>query len=109
MAKPIRSRTVRLPYVITDRDRHGTPRTYGRRYGCSIRIREAKGTPAVVRAVANALERLERPTTPRTGIKGPTRDTFGWLAAHYTASPEFNGLNRISQRTRRNIIEACLQ
>jgi hypothetical protein len=97
---------MKLHYLSYERDRHGNRRVYVRRYGRRIRVREKEGTPAFVRAVANALEKLER--GPALAVRGQARGTFGWLASAYMGSVEFNALDARSQRTRRGVIEKCL-
>jgi integrase len=97
---------MKLHYLSYERDRHGNRRVYVRRYGRRIRVREKEGTPAFVRAVANALEKLER--GPALAVRGHARGTFGWLASAYMGSVEFNALDERSQRTRRGVIEKCL-
>ena len=100
-----------LPYLRSDRDRHGNRRYYVRRYGRSERIREEPGTAAFARAYGEAVERLarrDRPQgspTPRITHPG----SFAAVAQAYFNSPEFRALNGRSQNTRRSIIESCLR
>src|ERR1043166_6666752 len=98
---------MKLKYITRDRDRHGTPRIYVRRFGRYIRLRSVSGTPQCAREYAAALETLAKPAAQDVA-KGPAHSTLGWLALRYFASVEFNTLDRISQRTRRRTIELCL-
>jgi integrase len=95
---------VDFPYLISDRDRRNNLRYYVRRNGRKIRIREKYGTEAFALAYADAL---------RAGggeiMKAALPGTFGWLAACYFASAEFNKLDAKSQTTRRLVIEGCLR
>jgi len=98
-----------FPYLSAEKSRHGTPRLYVRRHGRRIKISESLGSPAFLRAYQSAIARLEKPTAP--GRPEPhrwPRGSFGELAHRYFAAPEFTGLDPISQRTRRQVIEACL-
>jgi len=47
---------VALPYLLKDRDRHGTPRWYVRRYGKKIRLRSARGSPEFAAEYTSAVE-----------------------------------------------------
>lgn len=106
-----------LPYLMPDKDRHGNPRlrvrvkVNGR--ARKITIKETPGTPEFMEAYAAAVRRLKAGEIPersaRTIVAGPAPDTLGWLAARYFGSPEFQALDRKSQRVRRSIIEACLR
>lgn len=98
----------RLRYVSYEDDRHGKPRVYVRRHGRRLRIREKPGSAAFIKAVALALDRLERPESIPTAIIGARKGTLGWLAEIYFASVEFKALDVTSQRTRKAIIENCL-
>jgi integrase len=93
-------------HVYIEPDPAGNDRTYVRRHGRRIRIREKRGSPEFHRQVARALEKLENPTYHRP--KGSAHGTLGWVADLYLASAEFKALNPISQRTRRAIIDRCL-
>jgi integrase len=102
-----------LPYLLRDRDRHGTIRFYVRIAGKKIRIREAKGTPAFARAYADAVEMLgaRRKHAPGTVVEHPA-GTFGWLGAKYFASKGEGGFLKLakdSQRARRNSLEECFR
>jgi integrase len=99
-----------LPYLMADTDRHGNERLFVRRYGRKIRIHAKPGTAAWAEAYSAALEVLEvgGPSKPAPR-RGAPAGTLGWLAASYFASVEFKALPRLSQSTRRGIIEACLR
>jgi integrase len=101
---------VDFPYLMPDRDRHGSARVYVRRRGRKVRIREKPGTEAFARAYADALRALDGGPAPESpALKGAPAGTLGWLAACYFASTEFRGLDAKSQTTRRLIIEECLR
>jgi integrase len=104
--KPMR---LDLPYLMADTDRHGTRRLFVRRNGRKVRIREKPGTAAFASAYTAALERLES-AEPRAlpRRQSAPSGTLGWLVASYVAAAEFKALDRISQRTRRGILEGCL-
>jgi hypothetical protein len=100
---------VDFPYLMADRDRHGNARLYVRRYGRKIRIRKKLGTEAFALAYADALRALEQDSGASEIVKAAPAGTFGWLAARYFASIEFKRLDRLSQTTRRLVIESCLR
>ena len=101
---------VDFPYLMSDRDRHGTRRYYVRRYGRKIRLRYGLGTEAFAQAYADALRVLDpRSAGDRQAITAALAGTLGWLAANYFSSAEFRRLDPVSQRTRRSIIEDCLR
>jgi hypothetical protein len=97
-----------LPYLSSEPDRHGNQRLYVRRNGRRIRIKQKRGTAAFAKAYAAALEELETVTKEHSAPSAAPRGTFGWLAAKYFASDEFQGLDPESQLTRRRVIESCL-
>lgn len=100
-----------LPYLSPETDRHGNDRLYVRRNGRRVRIRQKPGTPEFAKAYAAAIEELASPVLRdrRRTASGAPRGTLGWLAAEYFASEEFGSLDPESQRTRRRVIEGCLQ
>ena len=99
---------VDFPYLVADRDRHGNARLYVRRYGRKIRIRKKLGTEAFALAYAEAIHALEQ-EGGRSEIVKAAPGTFGWLAACYFASTEFNALDPALQTRRRLYIESCLR
>lgn len=104
--KPMR---LDLPYLMADTDRHGNRRLFVRRHGRKVRIREKPGSAAFASAYTAALTALESRPIPavRPRAAAPT-GTLGWLVASYVGSAEFKGLDPVSQRTRRGILEGCL-
>jgi len=98
---------VDLPYLYREPDHRGNPRLYVRKAGRRIRLKERPGTPEFLAAYAAALEAVGARQDARRRAAAP--DTFGWLAAQYFAHRAFTGLNARSQRTRRGIIEECLE
>ena len=67
---------VDFPYLMSDRDRHGSRRYYVRRQGRKIRIREIPGTEAFVIAYADALRAIN-PLLCRNAEDGSGRQP--WL------------------------------
>src|SRR5262249_25636566 len=102
---------VDLPYLSVEPDRHGNDRLYLRRYGRRQRITEEPGTPAVWAAYRAGLDELEtRRPLPAPAQRSAARPgSLRWLAGLYFASEEFLALDPVSQRTRRNVIESCLE
>lgn len=100
-----------LPHLSPEKDRRGNPRLYVRRYGRRIRLRMAPDAPGFTAAYQDALNRLKAsapaPKAPPEA-KWP-KASFGELAGEYFGSEEFTVLDAISQRTRRQVIEGCLQ
>lgn len=100
-----------LPFLVSDRDRHGNVRVFVRRKGRKIRMRETPGTDAFLTAYKTAVEKLAPPAplqtvTPRQPF--PTA-TLGWLGTRYFASEEFQALDVDSQRIRRGVLESCFR
>lgn len=104
--KPMR---VDLPYLMTDRDRHGTTRYYVRRFGRKIRLKQRPGTEAFAQAYSDALSVIANPSGERSVVTGAAAGTLGWLAASYFASNEFRKLTGKTPATRRSVIESCLR
>jgi integrase len=101
---------VDFPYLMSDRDRHGSRRYYVRRHGRKVRIREIPGTEAFATAYADALRGIDpRCAENRETLRAAAAGSLGWLAANYFSSTEFRKLDPISQRTRRSILEDCLR
>jgi integrase len=105
-----------LDYLSREENRHGNEVLYVRRNGKRIRIKEPEGTPAFVRAYADAVDKLGVPPSKRATATTPppqhAKGTFGWLGAEYFKSKgegEFLRLDKESQRARRNALEECFQ
>jgi integrase len=97
---------VELPYIRTDRDRHGNWRTYVRRRRRSIRIDAKRDTPEFLDAYRSALTKLEH--TP--AARGAEPKSLRWLIENYYASPEFTKeLGDRTQYVRRGILDALVQ
>lgn len=109
--------TVRLPYLVRDRDRHGTLRWYVRRKGVGkLRLRETPGSPEFLEAYRAALAALDRRVqdlaagldleaghgNAHDGGDAPgqpaTPGTFTWLCRAYYASAAWR--QELSARTR---------
>lgn len=105
--------TVRLRYLFEHRDRHGNWRLYVRRGARMVRIRETPGTPAFLDAYKAALERLDKPATPRgpaTRQNAPApADSLLWLCQRYCTSADFKMLDPRTAMVRRRILDGlCL-
>lgn len=96
-----------LPYLYDEPDHRGNPRLYVRKGSRRIRIKERPGTDAFLSAYGAALEQVG--ARERARYRVATRGTFGWLAGQYFSSGAFQRLELKSQRTRRGIIEECLE
>jgi hypothetical protein len=100
-----------FPYLVTDTDRHGNERIYVRKNGRKVRIRvPIEDKRAFAEAYGAAIDAVESgaPRKEKVPKGGAPAGTLGWFASSYVASTEFTGLDPVSQRTRRGIIEACL-
>lgn len=105
-----------LPYLRVDKDRHGNERIFVRRNGRNLRLRESPGTAGFQREYANALQqianvdRIKKAAEAKRPVLASIKPrTLGWIAARYFGSGEFAGLDPVSQRRIRTIIESCLQ
>lgn len=115
--------TAKLRYITKDRDRHGNVRRYFRpnRNGTKTRLAEPFQSEAFWRHYAACLEAhakgepIPPAPSPNASDAPPahariTPGTWRWLCAQYFASPAFKAFDRISQRTRRGILEkTCLE
>ncbi len=87
-------------FVVTDYDRHGNLRTYLRRRGRKVRLREIVGTPEFDAEYHAALE--GGPQAPESHRKVPVSSgSLRWLVEHYYVSADFTGLNELTQKRRR--------
>lgn len=99
---------INLPYLMSDKDRHGNTRLFVRRFGRKIRLREEPGFDAFMKAYSQAVGALSAGIPAvRSPLKPAARGTLGWLAAEYFGSKEFDRLD--SKATRRSVIESCLR
>jgi integrase len=106
-----------LPYLMKDRDRHGSDRLFVRRNKRKIRLRVWPGDDGFTRAYDAALVQLGLPPTKRPKVEAQTApvwatNTFGWLTTQYfkgKGEGEFQTLDEDSQTRRRNALELCLQ
>src|SRR5690606_28851230 len=92
--------------------RHGNVRIYFQRRGQRrIRIREKPGTPEFVTIYQELLQKSEVGQLSRRviGHNLPQPGTLRWLCVAYFASADFKQLDERTQRTRRGILEGCLQ
>lgn len=100
-----------LPYLYSDKDRHGNARLFVRRHGRKVRVRDEPGTPAFAKAYSEALETLaeyaRNPESTNAQTPAPGR-TVGWLAQLYFAADEFKALEPRWRGNRRGVIEGCL-
>jgi integrase len=105
---------IELPNLSSEPDRHGNARYYVRRKIAGrqrrVRVRGEPGSDEFMAAYRSAVEALNvAPAPERPRLVRRTHGSLGWLAAEYFGSTEFKGLDPISQRTRRGVIESCLQ
>jgi integrase len=102
-----------LPYLSSERDRHGNERLYVRRNGKRRRLLVAPGHPDFVKAYSAALEQLGAPLSKRPQAEPPAthpKGALGWLGSLYFASKnDFLKLAKDSQRARRNSLEECFR
>lgn len=79
--------SIRLKYLLQDRDRHGKVRFYVRMKGKrKIRIRAAFGTEEFISAYSKALSETAD-NEPRTQAGMPRQGSFGRACLNYYASP----------------------
>lgn len=100
-----------VPHLSPEEDRHGNKRLYVRLRGRRIRLRLKKSDPGFLAAYQTALASLRSPAAKpaKAALAGRwPKDSFGALAMDYFKSEEFLGLDAISQRTRRQVVESCL-
>lgn len=96
----------RLPrYCVEDVDRHGNVRVYLRRKGWpKLRIQGVPWTEPFMEAYRAALEGTpaEKPRDRHATLP----DTWKWLCQQYIGSTRFKGLDAVTQRRRRALLEA---
>lgn len=96
----------RLPrYCVEDTDRHGTIRIYLRRAGQKkVRLHGMPWTEEFMAAYQAALSgpSAEAPRDPRATTPG----TWKWLCQSYLTSVKFGGLDAVTRRRRRALLEA---
>lgn len=89
-----------LPYLMSDRDRHGNRRFYVRRKGKpKIRLRGRPGSTSFLKQYQAALD----------GPETTTSGTLAWLCEEYYRTPEFRALNRDTQNVRRAHLTSICQ
>ena len=103
--------TVKFAHVYEDVDRHGNVRIYfWRKPGRKVRIREALGSAAFIALYDTLMQQSDAGELAlHADEKTPKPGTFHWLCVRYFDSPEFRRLDPGTQRTRRGILEGCLQ
>lgn len=96
----------RLPrYCVEDVDRHGNVRVYLRRKGWpKVRLRGVPWTEPFMEAYRVALEGT--PEVKPRDRHATLPDTWKWLCQQYVASARFKGLDTVTQRRRRSLLEA---
>lgn len=84
-----------LPYLVSDKDRHGNVRRYVRVPGKQkVRIPDAlKDDTEEFSQFYWEARRGEHKPTKAPKPKAPAKGTFGWLVEQYFASPDFAKLN----------------
>lgn len=87
-------------FVVTDYDRHDNLRTYLRRGGRKVRLRERVGTPEFDAEYHAALE--GGPQAPESHRKAPVvRTSLRWLVEQYYCSSDFRELDELETQSRR--------
>ena len=107
---------IRLPYLMSDVDRHGNPRLYARKRGCAkIRIKAAVGTPEFLKAYEAAVGALKggKSAEPKQSkgaarYRGPQPGTLRHLVHLYEQSAEAEQLTPRGRRVRHLILQSCL-
>lgn len=96
----------RLPrYCIEDVDRHGNIRVYLRRAGLKkMRLPGVPWTAPFMEAYRAALD--EKPIETPRDRHVILPNTWRWLCQQYLASTKFKGLDGVTQRRRRSLLEA---
>lgn len=92
---------LRLKYVVSDTDRHGTRRHYFRRHGRKVRLPGEPGSAEFLAAYDAALKGAK----PTPVSKADPASMRALLEGFYR-SATFKALDRRSQRVRMNILEA---
>lgn len=100
---------MKLPYILQDVDRHGTARTYVRRRGVRIRLREEPGSAEFLAEYQEAMREIGAPIPRRERNKAVAATkaapgTLRWLADQYEASGEFRHLDTSTQKARRGLL-----
>lgn len=96
--------TKRYPYVQQYRDNRGKMRRYFRRGGIRVSLQSEPGSPEFNAAYAAALQGYEEKHMLSAGTK-PGKGTVNALVAAYYASPDYQGLRAVTQRTYRSVLE----
>jgi integrase/recombinase XerD len=92
---------VNLPYLSSDKDRHGTVRWYVRAPGMrKVRIRGVEGSEEFLRQYWQA-RNGEAPESKPAKRSRAERGTFGFLVEHYYASKAFRDLDAVYTRVER--------
>lgn len=96
----------RLPrYCVEDVDRHGNVRNYRRRAGWpKVRLPGVPWTEPFMEAYRAALDGT--PEVKPRDRHATLPDTWKWLCQQYVASAKFKGLDVVTQRRRRALLEA---
>jgi integrase/recombinase XerD len=95
--------TLRLRFVVSDRDRHGNVRYYFRRRGeKKVRLHGIPGSKEFMEAYSLALASVtSRPATGNIEL----RSSFGFLCKEYFRSQTFKALNVSTRLWRRRVLE----
>jgi integrase len=100
---------LRLPYLVEDVDRHGNVRLYVRIKGRpKVRIDQVFGSEEFMREYHKAVAGMVAGKQRRKVDKAKP-GTLRWGAAEYFQSANFKGLDKDTQRVRRNIIERTFE
>jgi integrase/recombinase XerD len=98
--------SIKLKYLLRDRDRHGNFRFYVRMKGKrKIRIREPFGTEEFISTYHKALSEIAY-DEPRTKAGMPGAGSFGRVCLDYYASPAFKNLDDSTKNWLRSHLDA---
>lgn len=97
---------LKLPYLISDRDRHGNVRFYVRKKGQpKIRLRAKPGTSEFIEEYQRACDgEITRPK-----LELASRGSLRWLCVEYFKSVDFNQLGESTAHVRKLILEGICQ
>jgi integrase len=98
---------VELKYLMRDVTRHGKRRVHVRIKGKTIQLRAPEGSPEFMIEYAEAVKTLQSGTDKPKKKVGVIVGSFEWVGNQYMKSPEFRGLDAISQRTRKSVLQGC--
>jgi integrase/recombinase XerD len=99
---------IRLPYVVSDKDRHGNRRYYFRRRfagsskAVKIRLPGFPGSKEFMEAYQGALSSAGGLSS---SLERTPKGSFGYVCKSYYASPQFKALSKSTQLWRRRVLD----